>query len=990
MKIKNLKIRTRLLVGFGAILSFVILLGGIAFWHSGMIWNNTEYLYQHPFKVNMAIREIQTNVMAMQRSMKNVVLSENQEEFNDAVHNINLNEAEAYQWFDTIYALYLGKKSTIDTAYNALRDWKPVREETIRLMQAGRNKEAIGRSKTIGEHHVALLMSKLHLLRDFSLNKSRTFYNSAQESRNQLYIRLWVVLIIIIVLSFAIIYFILAGITDPLRNLVASVEHYANGRYYIRSEQNSTNELGVLAASMNKLAEKVQFDLNVKNGILEIADVMLANDELPSYCRSVVDILLLKTKSNLGAIYFLDEKTAMFQPYFSCGFTSEKLKSFAADTNEGEFGAVLIGKKLVRVTSIPDDSFFLYSTIAGTIKPREIISIPVVRNNAVIAIVSLASLDAYNAESLEIIRQSEKNLNMSINAILAFERVKEYTKTVENQNERLSSQAKELKLQTGELVEQNTELEIQKQQIDEANRLKSQFLSSMSHELRTPLNSVIALSGVLYKQLKNQISDEEYSYLEIIGRNGRNLLNLINDILDLSRIEAGKTELQYSTFSLPEMVQQILNSLQTPIRDKNLVLTTTTDQEMPLITSDEDKYHHILQNIIANAVKFTDTGSIEIHLQFLGAEVSVKIKDTGIGIPGDQLPFIFDEFRQVDGTTSRQYGGTGLGLAIADKFVKKLNGRIEVESEPGKGSTFTVILPVDIPGDNAMRPHPEILSTRYHADNEETDVTEFEASQKTILIVEDSEPAIVQLSWILKEQGYQVEIARDGLDALAFVQTKIPDAIILDLMMPGMDGFEVLEKVRGTLECSTIPVLILTAMFLTPSDLKRLSANNVHQLIQKGDVNKKELLSIVKRMVLPKKKIQPDEISKKVIPAKIQGPARILIIDDNADNGTTLKVLLQDKHIIFTAKDGLEGIAMAKKQQPDIILLDISLPGIDGYRVFDEMRKNETLKNIPIIAVTARAMKGDREQILAYGFDDYISKPVDHSILEETISKWIL
>jgi CheY-like chemotaxis protein len=205
-----------------------------------------------------------------------------------------------------------------------------------------------------------------------------------------------------------------------------------------------------------------------------------------------------------------------------------------------------------------------------------------------------------------------------------------------------------------------------------------------------------------------------------------------------------------------------------------------------------------------------------------------------------------------------------------------------------------------------------------------------------------------------------------------------------------MDGFEVLEKIRGTRESSTIPVLILTAMFLTPSDLKRLSENNVHQLIQKGDVNKKELLSIVKKMVLPKKTVKPDDISKKVIPAKIQGPARILIIDDNVDNGTTLKVLLQDKHIIFNAKNGFDGIVMAKKQQPDIILLDISLPGIDGYRVFNEMRKNEALHHVPIIAVTAKAMKGDREQILAYGFDDYISKPVDHAILEETIGKWIL
>ncbi|MCX6306689.1 MAG: response regulator [Bacteroidetes bacterium] len=989
MQAKNLKIKTRLLIGFGAVLSMVLLLGGMAFWHSGVIWQNTDYLYQHPFKVNIAVREIETNIMAIQRSMKNVALSENQEELNAAVHDINIRESEVYRLFDTIYLSYLGKKSSVDSALSAIKDWKPVRDETIRLSQAGQKREAIMRTKTIGEIHVALAMKKVEILKEFALNRAQSFYQSAEKGRNLLYLQLWLVVILIFAGSMAIIIFILRGISKPLQGLVSFSENYGEGQYHVRNDYQSTNEFGTLAASMNKLAETVQFEMNVKNGTLQIADAMLANDDLPAFCSSVLNLLMEKTNSSLGAFYLLNEDSDMFEPYFSCGFSRENLRSFSAETNEGEFGKVLLGAKLIKITQIPADSVFTFSTVAGSVRPAEIISIPVIRREKVIAIVSLASISAFTAEAHEIVRQTEKNLNMSVNAILAFERIRENAAVLDRQNEKLSIQAKELQVQTRELVEQNTELEIQKHQIDEANKLKSQFLSSMSHELRTPLNSVIALSGVLYKRLKNQISSEEYSYLEIIERNGKNLLALINDILDLSRIESGKTEIQYETFPVNEIVHHILASLQMQIREKNLEVKNLIGTEIPMLTSDRDKCHHILQNIITNAVKFTNAGSVEVSAKSNGSEIALTVKDTGIGIPANQLPFIFNEFRQVDGTTSRQYGGTGLGLAIAEKFAMKLSARIDVESEPGKGSAFTVIFPIEPPsGKPLSMAHPG-LSSSYRPEAQLSELKKSQASEKTILIVEDSEPAIVQLSWILREQGYQVDIARNGFEALEAVKVKIPDAIILDLMMPGIDGFEVLEKIRGNSETANIPVLILTAMYLDASDLTRLTRNNIHQLVQKGDINKIALLSIVRQMMFPNQEPVPGIIPAQTTRQKTKAPARILIIDDNPDNETTIKVLLQDKHTIITATNGPEGVAAAGNQKPDMILLDISLPGMDGFRVFDEIRKNDLLRQIPVIAVTAKAMKGDREQILAHGFDGYISKPIDVAVFEETINKWI-
>ncbi|MDP1621736.1 MAG: response regulator [Bacteroidales bacterium] len=984
-----MKIKTRLLFGFGTILTMVLILGGVAFWHSKMMWDNTDFLYTRAFKVNIAVRDIQSNVRAIQRSMKDVVLAEDREELDSAKYSILINESEVHQLLDTIYALYIGKRSAVDTAFNLFKAWKPLRDETIRLIEADKKQEALLRTRNIGERHVTLIIDKINHLRDVTQDRGMTFYKSAQRGKNQLYIQLLIIIGVIVILSFATFIYIMRGITVPLGGLVRFAEHYAHGRYDVRNDFKSTNEMGVLAASMNRLAETVQFEMNVKDAVQEIADEMMTYDDLPSFCKLVLDGLMMKTHSNLGAIYLLNTETSMLEPYYSSGYITGNLRSFSAVSNEGELGTIIPGKKVIRITHIPDDSIFIFSTVAGSIKPKEIIAVPVLRRNSVIAVLSLATIEGYNAESLEIIRRSEKNLNMSINAVLAFDRIRENLNDLDKQNEKLNAQAGELQAQTAELVEQNAELEQQKREIDEANHLKSQFLSSMSHELRTPLNSVIALSEVLNKRLKNLIPDEEYSYLEIIARNGQNLLTLINDILDLSRIESGKVEVHYAEISLYDSVEYILESLQTQVRQKNITVRNMIGSEIPLIKSDNDMCHHILQNIIGNAVKFTSEGSVEVSAYVEGPEVFVQVTDTGIGIPDDQLPSIFNEFRQADGTTSRKYGGTGLGLAIADKYARKLNARIDVISKLGKGSVFTIIFPIDpatekpaLSGDQGYR-RKSIEEFRLH------DLSESETSEKTILIVEDSEPAIIQLSSILEDQGYQIKIARNGFEALQAVRMKVPDAIILDLMIPEMDGFEVLEKIKGTSESSAIPVLILTAMCLNSSDINRLTANNIHQLIQKGDIVKDELLEIIRRMLFPERITKPAIQLKENKRKKISGTSSILIIDDNEDNGTTLKVLIHDSHNVVIVKDGKEGISRAKSLKPDLIFLDISLPGIDGYRVFDEIRKDKNLQHVPIIAVTAKAMTGDREQILAYGFDDYISKPIDPDIFEETISKWI-
>ena len=545
------------------------------------------------------------------------------------------------------------------------------------------------------------------------------------------------------------------------------------------------------------------------------------------------------------------------------------------------------------------------------------------------------------------------------------------------------------KKQSVELIHQNIELEMQKKELNEANRLKTNFLSNMSHELRTPLNSVIALSGILNRRLKNEIPEEEYSYLEVIERNGKNLLALINDILDISRIEAGREEIEITTFNVNQLINEVVEMLAPQANEKNITCVNTARDTDVYINSDSDKCRHILENLAGNAVKFTETGTVELSIGQDEENIEIRVKDTGIGIAEHYLPFIFDEFRQGDGSTSRKFGGTGLGLAIAKKYANLLGGTVSVKSIINQGSEFILSLPMHYSVENRIADDVNAQTEAFKREPEKDlpplpSKATSDPSTKTILMVEDSEPAVIQIRDLLEESGYQIRVARDAKEAFGIIEEVIPDAMVLDLMMPGIDGFELLHTLREAESTAHIPVLILTAKHITKDELKFLTKNNIHQLIQKGDVNKDELKKAIASMLYPEtsaKKIKRSE------PQSNQRKPLVLAVEDNPDNMITVKALLEDHFRVLEAVDGREGIEMAKQFVPDLILMDIALPGIDGIHAFKVIRELPALHHIPVIALTASAMTQDREGILAQGFDAFIPKPIIERAFLKVISE---
>jgi signal transduction histidine kinase/DNA-binding response OmpR family regulator len=597
----------------------------------------------------------------------------------------------------------------------------------------------------------------------------------------------------------------------------------------------------------------------------------------------------------------------------------------------------------------------------------------------VVAVISLSSIRSFTDESYNFLNSIYDTLNARVDGILVFRTTKHLLRQLEEQNMELEAQKNLLATQSAELTQQNAELEMQKNLLSEASRLKTNFLSNMSHELRTPLNSVIALSGVLSRRLNKKIPADEYSYLDVIERNGKHLLSLINDILDISRIESGREEVEIVSFNVDNLITDITEMIRPQAKQKKIELVQRNSTNELNITSDSHKFRHIMLNLIGNALKFTEKGKVEIDVTQESGSIHIRVSDTGIGIAEQHLEHIFDEFRQADGSTSRRFGGTGLGLAIARKYAHLLGGDITVKSQAGKGSVFTLSLPITYTGEQKstedwpiqFKPTlPQLVSTS--------------VAGKAILLVEDSEPAIIQLKDFMEEYGCQVLVAHNAKEALSMMDQTLPDAIILDLMMPDVDGFELLGTIRHAEKTAALPVLILTAKHITKEELQFLKRNNVHQLIQKGDVNPTELLNAVAAMVAPSHHNTNQEINK---PQALSGKPLVLVVEDNVDNMLTVKALLDDKFTVLEAVNGQEGIDCAKKYLPHLILMDLALPGINGIEAFQKIRNDAQLEHIPIIALTASAMTSERVVILAHGFDGYIAKPIDDKVFFGVINK---
>jgi signal transduction histidine kinase/HAMP domain-containing protein len=846
MQIKNLKTGTQIKLYFIVFLGLVLLLGLIAYKQTNQINDQNEIMYQHPLVVRRAISEFKINTISIQNNLKNWMLADQKHLPSFFVAQNELYKSATFKDLETLYSRFLGPTADIDSLKTAFIQWNAKNDEIIQLLQTGNNKKAVQLllDDEIKSDETAILFRKLEKVDLFTNNKAEELYKYSDELNNSLNWQLLFIVLAICLFSIYIGYRLFKGIQTPIHELLNSVRKFQQGDLKTRSSYISDNEFGTLSKSFNEMVTVIESNTLLAEKEKQLAAMMLKRYDKLHFFASTLQMLASFTESEMAAVYLLSEDLKEYNLFYSIGLAETARQSFSSSYPVGELSTAIASKEIVHIHDIPEDTRFVFNTTVGNLLPRDIIVIPIVIKENVMALISLSGIHSYTPNALQFVKDIHSFLSSRIEGVLANHRIETFSHQLEIQNKELESQKTELIAQSAQLREQNTELEIQKEQLNEASKLKTNFLSTMSHELRTPLNSVIALSGILSRKLAHKIPEEDYSYLEVVERNGKHLLELINDILDIARIESGKNELEITAFNLNELLEDLNQMILPQARQKNIELLYCNPSSPIYLQSDIGKCRHILQNLIANAVKFTEKGSVELATNQTDQGIEITITDTGIGIAATDLLHIFDEFRQADSSTSRRFGGTGLGLAIAKKYTALLGGTIEVESTPDIGSKFTLLLPLRHPyailSDNIQSKADRTLSL-----NKVNPILTAETSAKTILLVEDSEPAIIQIKDLIEESGFKLHIAQNGMEALKILETVLPDTIILDLMMPGMDGFEVLRNIRASQRTEFIPVLILTAKHITKEELSFLKRNNIHQLIQKGDINRKELLQSI-------------------------------------------------------------------------------------------------------------------------------------------------
>ena len=805
-----------------------------------------------------------------------------------------------------------------------------------------------------------------------------------------------------------------------IREIAAKI---SAGDYSIRVNDEEKDALGSLSLSLNRMAISLETSFNQladkewhQTGVAGLNNRMVGEKDVNTLTGHIIEFLTEYTSSQVGVLYLAGpDNTLVITGSFA--FTPAGNRR-VIPVGQGLAGQCAASAKTMLLKDVSPDNITI-SYAAGEIRPVNIVAVPILYEGHVKGVMELASLVPYTHNDLTFLEAVGHNVGIALTTAENRRRMQELLEETQAQSEELQVQHGELeninteleaqaqKLQASEeelrvqqeelqqanqeleersrlledrnqvIVERNLEIQKKAEELEVSTKYKSEFLANMSHELRTPLNSILLLSRLMAENNDKNLNSDQVESAHVIQSSGKGLLNLIDEILDLSKIEAGKMDLEYAHVPVHEICAD-MEGLFAPIaREKNLALNIDIQAEAPvLIETDKMRLEQILKNLLSNALKFTARGSVTLQVAAVAEhpnQVRFSVKDTGIGIPADKQQIIFEAFQQADGSTRRKYGGTGLGLSISRELAKLLGGEIRLDSEPGSGSEFIVTIPVQ-PQEEKENVAPatqqqaeEVWKDAVRAKDKRDDYIATEipeeipddrhnlnANDKVILIVEDDTKYAGILLEFTRKRGYKGIVAVRGDHGIEMAQRYKPVAILLDIVLPVQSGWQVMEALKSNPATRPIPVHIISSL-----EAKRES-------LQKGAVD-----FINKPLALD----QMPRIFQQLENALTRNPKKVLIVEENAKHAQALAYFLENFNVSTEITINItSSVAALQKKDVNCVILDMGVPDQHAYETLETVKSNPGLEDLPIIIFTGKNLSRAEENRIRQYADSIVIK----------------
>jgi HAMP domain-containing protein/signal transduction histidine kinase/CheY-like chemotaxis protein len=863
----------------------------------------------------------------------------------------------------------------------------------------------------------------------------------------------------------------LAGnLTRQVRAIAEVTSAVAEGDLTRSITVDASGEVADLKDNINSMVESLRETTRanhdqdwLKSNLARISGLMQGRRDLAVVAELVMDELAPLVSAQYGAFYLAETDEGgqnlglhLVGSYGHPGGVGGDGRPRHFRLGQSLVGQAARSRRTIAVEDVPADYVTIGSGLGRT-APTSLVLLPIVVEDQVLGVIELASVNPFTPVHRDFLEQLMETIGVNVNTIIANSRTDELlgesqrlaselqARSVELQTQQeelqrsnaeleekaalLATQNRDIEAKNLEIEQARQELEARAQQLSLASKYKSEFLANMSHELRTPLNSLLILAQLLAQNPTRNLTPKQVEYAGVIHSAGSDLLQLINDILDLSKVEAGKMDVTPERVPLRQLLDYVEATFRPLTTQKSLDFRVTTAPGVAEnLLTDDSRLRQVLGNLLSNAVKFTEAGTVELHIgpadpQRLpesvrrnGPALSFRVSDTGIGIAEQQLETIFGAFQQADGTTSRKYGGTGLGLSISREIAQLLGGSITAESVPGEGSVFTLHLPLARPdfaepAPTAATPDPGEADAGQWERVQATPAVGVPAQQRRLLVIEERPRGL--LSLVAENAVADLGAGRDlggpqdhvevvtvvGVSEAAAALAAAPcHCVVLELNLPQDAAFDFLDALEGDAALRGVPVLAHNSRRL---DTGREEALQVRAQAQPLEVLP-SLDELRERIALHLSAEQPGDVLPLVRAESSRRPAlkeadgslagrQVLVVDDDPRNVFALSGILELHGMrVLHAENGRAGIeALSRNPEVELILMDVMMPEMDGYAATAAIRDMPEHAELPIIAVTAKAMPGDREKSLASGASDYVTKPVDANALIACMQRWL-